>query len=105
MKGLILFSILLFSHCHHHDDDVVQPSYDAQLYASFENPPAGTPILTVDQSTKSKVINIEITPSITEQNGRIFFNYPGVTFKQDKNVYTICTVYIKKNMCNVFYRN
>lgn len=64
-------------------------SYDANLYADYLNPVNGNPELNLDISISSSEINVESNPTTTEQNGRILFDFSGVTFKEDKDVYKI----------------
>ncbi len=80
---------LFFSSCKKDPDPVIEDTHDFTLYANYENPPAGSPVLTVDQVQSSKEINIEATPTITQQGGRINFNYAAVTLKLGKTVYAI----------------
>lgn len=73
-------------------DQDCKGQFDEQIEASFENDPAGSPLLTVTDN--SPAINIESAPVVTESNGRIQINYPAVTIKNGKDVYEledICT--------------
>lgn len=63
--------------------------YDAVLYGIYDNPVGEDPLLSVDLASSSPEINIEFEPTITQENGRILFNYAGVTFRAGKKVYSI----------------
>jgi Mg-chelatase subunit ChlD len=64
-------------------------AYDSVLYGLYHNPVGEDPYLEVDLVDSSPEINIEFQPTVTQENGRILFNYAGVTFRQDKKVYVI----------------
>lgn len=64
-------------------------AYDSVLYGLYHNPVGEDPYLEVDLADSSPEINIEFEPTVTQENGRILFNYAGVTFRQDKKVYVI----------------
>ena len=90
MKNLIAltiaFLLVILGSC---SSDPEITTYDAELYASYSNPVGGEPILTVDMDLSSIIINMETTPTVSDTNGRILFNYSAVTFKEDNKVYSI----------------
>jgi len=90
---ILVFASILMS-CNKQDDE---PAYDAVLYADYTNPVGGQPSLLVDPTNSSTFINIEIDPTITEQNGRIMFNYSAVTFKEGNKVYRIDDIVTERN--------
>lgn len=111
MKKLIyflLFSTLLVNTGCPGDDEEPGPnscsgkidSFDARLLATYNNPAGGQPSLVVHPSNSSPEINVEVAPIVNEQNGRITFNYPGVTFKRDNNVYSIDEVTTERKSGN-----
>lgn len=86
-------------------DDPLQEELDAYIYADYENPSSGTASLTIDQERTYDFINMEQNPTISEMNGRIFFNYPAVTFKMNNNVFEIDSILTERYSIDKWIRD
>ena len=75
-------------------------NFDAVLFANYENPVGEQPTLSADLNMSTSFINIEEDPILSEQNGRIFFNYSAVTFKENKDVYSIDEILTERKNSN-----
>lgn len=64
--------------------------FEAQLHVEYTNSMGGDPNLSESTNqSSSEEINIINPVQEDEVNGRIFLNYPAVTFKNDKDVFTL----------------
>ena len=112
MKKNIIFSVLvclfIFNSCDifgSDDDEIVDdsttenPTADAIIYANFTNDGV-TQDLTLDQSLISGPIQIENQAIFSASGSRFYFEFSGVSFSVDSDVYEIQDIITQTNSEN-----